>query len=160
MKQCTVCNRTYSDDTTTCANDGSPLHVLSDVAPGTLIRGKYKILARIGSSGVATVYRAVHVAFQELRAIKVINLRYSADPESLRRFRNEAIVSRKLHHPNAVSIEDLDFMDDGRPFMVMELVGGASLRQVLGNEGPLHLLRAVRIESPRPANTEKRGPAS
>ncbi|MGH9524315.1 MAG: protein kinase domain-containing protein [Terriglobales bacterium] len=145
MKQCIVCNRSYPDSETICADDGSPLQAYSELEPGTLVRGKYKILSRIGAGGMATVYRAVHLAFQEQRAIKVVNARYGADPEFLKRFRTEAIVTRKLHHPNAVGIEDLDFMEDGRPFMVMELVDGSSLRKVIATEAPLQPLRAVRI---------------
>lgn len=147
MKLCIVCKRNYADDATTCAEDGSPLQVNSELEPGTVVRAKYKILGRIGAGGMATVYRAVHLAFQEERAIKVVNARYGADSEFLRRFRTEAIVTRKLHHQNAVAIEDLDFMEDGRPFMVMELVQGSSLRKVLATEAPLDPLRAVRIAS-------------
>ena len=144
MKQCTVCNRTYPDFAVMCEDDGAPLQASSELAPGTVIRGKYKVQARIGEGGMATVYKAIHIAFQEHRALKVVNARYGSDPDFLQRFRTEAIVTRKLKHPNAVSIEDLDFMEDGRPFMAMELVQGVCLRNVMVGT-PLAPLRAVRI---------------
>ncbi len=94
---------------------------------------------------MATVYRAVHIAFDEERAIKIVNDRFSGNAELAQRFRTEAIVTRKLRHPNAVFIEDLDVMDDGRPFMVMEFVDGPMLREAIQNEAPLAPARAIRI---------------
>ena len=145
MKQCAVCQREYPDSVDVCPEDGSPLQVSLDLLPGTVIRGKYKILNRLGAGGMATVYRAVHIAFNEERAIKIVNDRFSGNKELSQRFRTEAIVTRKLHHPNAVFIEDLDVMDDGRPFMVMEFVAGPMLRDIVRDEAPLPPKRALRI---------------
>ena len=144
MKLCGVCHRDYPDSVTICPEDGSPLYA-SELASGSLIRGKYKILNRLGQGGMATVYRAIHVAFNEERAIKVVNDRFNGNPELAQRFRTEAIVTRKLRHPNAVFLEDLDVMEDGRPFMVMEFVDGPMLRHAISNEAPLPPLRAIRI---------------
>ncbi len=145
MKQCATCQRDYPDSVNVCPEDGSPLQLTSELLPGTVIRGKYKILNRLGMGGMATVYRAVHIAFNEERAIKVVNDRFSGNTELSQRFRTEAIVTRKLRHPNAVFIEDLDVMDDGRPFMVMEFVAGPMLRDTIRDEAPLAPLRAIRI---------------
>ena len=144
MRLCGVCQRDYPDSVTVCPEDGSPLSA-SELVSGSVIRGKYKILNRLGQGGMATVYRAVHVAFNEERAIKVVNDRFNGNPELTQRFRTEAIVTRKLRHPNAVFLEDLDVMEDGRPFMVMEFVDGPMLRQAISNEAPLPPLRAIRI---------------
>jgi serine/threonine protein kinase len=145
MKQCGVCQRDYPDSVDVCPEDASPLQLSSELLPGTVIRGKYKILNRLGMGGMATVYRAVHIAFNEERAIKVVNDRFSGNKELSQRFRTEAIVTRKLRHPNAVFIEDLDVMDDGRPFMVMEFVAGPMLRDAIRDEAPMAPLRAIRI---------------
>jgi serine/threonine protein kinase len=145
MKQCAVCQRDYPDSVDVCPEDASPLQLTSELLPGTVIRGKYKILSRLGAGGMATVYRAVHIAFNEERAIKVVNDRFSGNVELSQRFRTEAIVTRKLRHPNAVFIEDLDVMDDGRPFMVMEFVAGPMLRDTIRDDAPLAPLRAIRI---------------
>jgi serine/threonine protein kinase len=145
LKQCQVCKRVYPDSAQQCDDDGPSLHVMNDLAPGTIIRGKYKIVSLIGAGGMATVYRAEHIAFREECAIKIVNDRYSGDRSLSQRFRMEAIVTRRLKHPNAVFLEDLDELDDGRPFMVMEFVKGDSLRDVIRREAPMKPLRAISI---------------
>jgi tRNA A-37 threonylcarbamoyl transferase component Bud32 len=94
---------------------------------------------------MGTVYKARHVAFGEMRAIKVIDSHLIHDDESLARFRGEAVLARKLLHPNVVRVEDLDRTEDGRPFIVMEYVVGPSLRDVLRKEPGLVQARAVDI---------------
>jgi tRNA A-37 threonylcarbamoyl transferase component Bud32 len=94
---------------------------------------------------MGTVYKARHVAFGEMRAIKVIDSHLIHDDESLARFRGEAVLARKLLHPNVVRVEDLDRTEDGRPFIVMEYVVGRSLRDVLRKERGLVQARAVDI---------------
>jgi serine/threonine protein kinase len=110
-----------------------------------VLRGKYEIEGKLGAGGMAAVYRARHLAFGEVRAIKVVNSRLADDEDFLRRFRNEAVVARRLHHPNAVRVDDLDMTEDGRPFIVMEYVEGQNLREMIRREGALSLRRSVRI---------------
>jgi serine/threonine-protein kinase len=110
-----------------------------------VLRGKYEILERVGRGGMATVYRARHRAFGEIRAIKVVGSTLADHDDFLRRFHQEAVVARKLHHPHAVRVEDLDTTDDGRPFIVMEYVDGRNLREVIRQEGALGVSRALRI---------------
>jgi serine/threonine-protein kinase len=117
----------------------------SELPSGALVRGRYEVLGKIGSGGMADVYRARHVAFDELRALKVVSPRLLDDPEFMQRFRHEAAVARKLQHPNAVRVDDLDSTEDGRPFIVMELLEGRSLREVVHEEGPLAVPRALEI---------------
>ena len=145
MKHCPVCKRVYPDATVTCPEDGASLEPITELLPGSLIRGKYRIVNRIGIGGMATVYRAIHMAFNEERAIKILNDRLYNDSTVTSRFRTEAIITRKLRHPNAVFIEDLDVMDDGRPFIVMELVDGPGLREIIRQNAPLVPVRAIRI---------------
>ncbi|MGH9521020.1 MAG: protein kinase domain-containing protein, partial [Terriglobales bacterium] len=122
-----------------------PLRSSAELQPGMVIRNKYEIQERIGSGGMATVYRARHLVFNEARAIKVVSSRLMEDENFLKRFRNEAVVTRKLQHPNAVRVEDMDTMEDGRPFIVMELVEGQSLRAIIEREGSLSPPRALEI---------------
>lgn len=145
MKFCDVCHSTFPADFTTCPRDQSPLRSTTDLQQGMVIREKYEILGKIGSGGMATVYRARHLVFNEERALKVVSSRMMEDENFLKRFRNEAIVTRKLQHPNAVRVEDMDTMEDGRPFIVMELVEGESLRTIIEREGPLPPARALEI---------------
>ncbi|HEY2942173.1 MAG TPA: protein kinase [Vicinamibacteria bacterium] len=145
MKYCDNCHSAYPDDFTICPRDQGSLRYASELVPGVVIRGKYEILEKIGTGGMATVYRARHLAFGEIVAIKLVGPKLAHDPDFLKRFRTEAVVTRKLQHPNAVRVEDLDTTEDGRPFIVMEYVNGRSLREVIRTEGALSLPRAVAI---------------
>jgi serine/threonine protein kinase/Flp pilus assembly protein TadD len=110
-----------------------------------MIRGKYRILGKLGQGGMATVYKALHVGFDEVCALKVISLELAGDLSFVKRFGQEAALTRKLQHPNAVRVEDIDEADDGRPFMVMEFIEGESLKDVIQHQAPLPVSRACRI---------------
>lgn len=112
---------------------------------GRGIRGKYRILGKLGQGGMATVYKALHVGFDEVCALKVINQELASDLSFVKRFGQEAALTRKLQHPNAVRVEDIDQADDGRPFMVMEFIEGESLKDVIQHQAPLPVPRACRI---------------
>src|SRR5262245_20033447 len=106
----------------------SIISAMAELAPGLTIREKYQVIDKLGAGGMAVVYRVRHLAFGETFAIKVVNALLSENEELLKRFKNEAIIARRLRHPNAVRVDDLDTTDDGRPFIVMEYVEGQSLR--------------------------------
>lgn len=115
-----------------------------DFAPGTILCEKYEIEERIGSGGMGTVYRARHLIFNELRALKIVNAVLMSEQYFVERFRAEAVISRKLQHPNAVRVKDIDTTKDGRPFIVMEFVAGCSLRSRL-HEKRLDIDHAISI---------------
>jgi serine/threonine protein kinase len=112
-----------------------------------IIRNKYQILDRIGIGGMGMVYRSRHLTFNELCAIKIVNDVIAGDNNFLQRFQTEAVVTRKLRHPNAVRVDDFDYTEDGRPFIVMELVEGKNIGEVLLAEGAFRVPRAVSIAS-------------
>lgn len=144
MKQCPICTTDFPDERKTCPTDGAMLLVNSDWSPGTLIRGKYRIIARLGRGGMGTVYKAEHIALEEVRALKVMTP--TSDAEFVRRFRQEAQAARRLRHPNVVHVDDLDQADDGSFFIAMDFVDGVSLRQLLQvAQGPLPLMRTLGI---------------
>jgi tRNA A-37 threonylcarbamoyl transferase component Bud32 len=145
VKYCDTCRSSYPADFATCPKDQTALRLVTDLTPGLVLRGKYEILEKIGAGGMGAVYKARHLAFGELRAIKFVNTQLIADQEYLARFRSEAVLARRLQHPNAVRVEDLDATEDGRPFIVMEYVEGRSLRKVLRDEGAMPVERAVEI---------------
>ena len=145
MKYCANCKTVYPADFQCCPKDGSALSSSSELLPGMVIRDKYQILQQIGSGGMATVYQVRHLAFNEILAIKLINSQLADGDQFNKRLRAEAVIARKLRHPNAVHVEDLDRTEDGRPFIVMEYVEGQNLRTVIRREGPLPTLRALRI---------------
>jgi serine/threonine protein kinase len=145
VKYCDTCHSAYPDDFAICPRDQGPLRVASELLPGMVLRGKYEVLEKIGSGGMASVYRARHTAFAEVCAIKVVAGKLAHDDTFLKRFRNEAVVTRRLQHPHAVRVDDLDTTEDGRPFIVMEFVDGRNLRDVIRQEAPLHPRRALLI---------------
>ena len=137
MKSCPECTATYPDDYAICPKDGAPLHESTMWQIGTVVRGKYRIQARLGEGGMSTVYKAHHELLDELRALKVIKPELARDAEFMGRFKNEAIMARKLNHPNAVRVDDLDIAEDGLPFISMELVVGDTLKTLVQRAGPL-----------------------
>ena len=145
MKYCPSCHKTYPGDYNVCPADQTGLQSSVEFQPGMIIRSKYEILQRIGIGGMGAVYKGRHVTFNELCAIKVVNDSIAGDKNFLQRFQTEAVVTRKLRHPNAVRVDDFDYTDDGRPFIVMELVEGRNVGEILQSEGPLQVPRAIRI---------------
>lgn len=145
MKSCPQCSATYPDEYIVCPKDGARLVSESLWEPDCVIRGKYKVLEKIGEGGMATVYRAHHQLLDEPRALKVIRSDLARDEQFVRRFKNEAIITRKLQHPNAVRVDDLDIAEDGRPFIAMELVEGEGLKSLILRVGPLSFSQVVEI---------------
>jgi serine/threonine protein kinase len=94
---------------------------------------------------MGAVYKALHLAFDELRALKVIAPELLTDELFVKRFKHEAVITRKLQHPNAVRVDDIDEAEDGRPFIVMEFIEGKSLKQIIREEGPLPWQRVCTI---------------
>jgi len=147
LKNCPQCSATYPDEYAVCPKDGSRLASGSPWEANSVIRGKYRILGKIGQGGMATVYRAHHELLDEPRALKVINPELARDEAFVKRFKNEAINTRKLQHPNAVRVDDLDIAEDSRPFIAMELVGGESLKDLIERTGPMPCGTVVEIAS-------------
>lgn len=145
MKRCPSCQAAYPSDYTHCPRDGSNLATIGEWAEGTLVRGKYRILAKVGQGGMASVYKAMHVRFRETRALKVISPELASDVNFVRRFEQEALITRKLQHPNAVRVEDIDEAEDGRPFIVMEYVEGSSLKDIIEQQAPMTIERVCSI---------------
>src|SRR5712692_6706596 len=145
MKICPTCQGTYTDSIAFCTRDGAALKVTTTWAEGTIVRGRYRILGKIGEGGMGEVYKALHTGFDELRAIKVISLDLVRDETFVKRFKHEAFITRKLQHPNAVRVDDIDEAEDGRPFMVMEYIEGHSLQKLIDEGGPLPAMRVCAI---------------
>jgi serine/threonine-protein kinase len=112
---------------------------------GTVVRGKYRILSKLGEGGMPVVYKALHVRFDELRALKVMTPELASDQTFVKRFMHEAVITRKLQHPNAVRVEDIDEAEDGRPFIVMEYIEGRNLKEVIQHEAPMPVGRDCSI---------------
>jgi RIO-like serine/threonine protein kinase len=106
--------------------------------------GQYRLEEPIGAGGMATVYRAHHTMLERPVAIKLIRVGEVA-PEALARFKREARLVSRLHHPNTIQVFDYGQTPEGSPFFVMELVSGISLAELVRTGGALPSERAVFI---------------
>ncbi len=104
--------------------------------------GRYEILAELGRGGFGQVYRAIDPTLDSMVAIKTLSV--DNDAAVLARFRNEAAASRRLRHPNIVTIYDFG-EQDGMPFIVMELLEGQDLQRVIESRKPLPLWHKIQI---------------
>jgi serine/threonine protein kinase len=146
MKYCPLCLENLTDEHVTCPHDGARLIESREWAPQTIIKGKYRILEKLGEGGMGCVYKAQHLLMDEMRALKVMKPELARDAKFLRRFRQEAQISRRLRHNNIVQVDDLDQADDGSLFIAMEFVAGVTLQQLLERSGgPLPPVRALWI---------------
>ncbi|HEY6252865.1 MAG TPA: protein kinase [Candidatus Angelobacter sp.] len=145
MKHCTTCQHLFPDHFQACPMDNLPLRTARELEPGMIVRGKYIILEWIGSGGMAAVYRARHRLLNEMRAVKVVSPKFARDEDFLWRFRHEAAIARKLRHENAVWVEDLDEIEDGRPFIAMEFLQGQDLRKLIKDQGPIPVERSLKL---------------
>jgi serine/threonine-protein kinase len=145
MKTCPTCQATYPDTIAFCSHDGAELRIAGEWVPGSLVRGRYRILSEIGSGGMGAVYKVKHTGFDEVRAMKVLNPELTFDEKFRERFKREAYITRKLQHPNAVRVDDIDEAEDGCPFIVMEYIEGKDLKLVMEEQGPLPARRVCAI---------------
>jgi serine/threonine-protein kinase len=110
-----------------------------------LIANRFRVEREIGRGGMGTVYRALHLGLERPVAVKVLKPEFAADPEVADRFMREARTMARLRHRGAAMIFDAGRLPDGRPYIVMEYVEGATLADTLTKEGRLAPARAVEI---------------
>src|SRR5919205_1562204 len=117
---------------------------MRDLPAGTLIDGRYSIVNRIGSGGMADVYCAEDRQLGRKVALKVLHRRFAADQEFVERFRREASSAAGLQHPNVVQVFDRGEWE-GTYYIAMEYLAGRSLKQVVREDAPLPATLAVDI---------------
>jgi serine/threonine-protein kinase len=110
---------------------------------GSLIEGRYRILAPMAEGSMGAVYKAERVPVGKLVAVKFLHATYANDSEFQARFERETRVMSKLAHPNCVSVVDFGVWN-GSPYLVMEFVSGNTLRAII-DQGPLPVPRALAI---------------
>ena len=109
---------------------------------GTILDDRYEIIDVVGTGGMSTVYRAKDERLKRFVAIKVLKSEYSNDQQFVSKFRAEAQSSAGLTHPNIVSVYDV-CEDDGRYFIVMELVEGITLKEYINLNGRIGMAQAI-----------------
>jgi len=115
---------------------------VSDTLINTLFDGRYRILRKLGSGGMANVYLAEDEDLGRRVAIKILNDRYASDESFIERFRREAKSAASLSHPNIVSIYDRGEAE-GTYYIAMEVIEGRSLKELILTRGALPVHQAV-----------------
>src|SRR5580704_12366984 len=111
---------------------------------GRVLARRYRIESALGSGTSATVYAAWDVVLQRRVAIKVLHPGLAGDGSFLRRFRHEAQSAAALTHPHVLSVYDWG-EDGGGPFLVLEYLGGGSLRDLLDNGRRVSVAQAAAL---------------
>ncbi|HEV7400671.1 MAG TPA: protein kinase [Solirubrobacterales bacterium] len=109
---------------------------------GTVLSGRYRLEAKLGSGGMSTVYLARDQTLDRQVAVKVMHREMSEQADQLERFRQEARSVAKFSHPNVVSVIDAG-EDGGHPYIVFEYVEGETLKQRINRNGALDPQEAI-----------------
>ena len=115
-----------------------------DALIGTVLEGRYEILAHLGSGGMGTVYRARQLAVGRDVAVKVIHAGAQESDAAVRRFETEAQVIAQLRHPNTLTLFDVGRTGDGVVYIVTVLLRGEPLDAALAS-GPLTIDQTLSI---------------
>ena len=114
------------------------------VEPDTIIDGRYRVLSRVGSGGMADVYLAEDQLLGRHVAVKLLHHQFAEDQEFVERFRREASSAAALSHPNIVAIFDRGEWQ-GTYYIAMEYVAGRSLKTIVREQGALNPATAIDI---------------
>jgi hypothetical protein len=124
---------------------------VSDTLLNTLFDGRYRIVRKLGTGGMANVYLAEDEVLGRRVAIKILNDRHAGDDQFVERFRREAKNAASLSHPNIVSIYDRGEAE-GTYYIAMEYLDGRSLKELIVARGPGAGERCDRL---RPADSRR-----
>ena len=111
---------------------------------GTIIAERYEILGKIGTGGMADVYKAKDHKLNRFVAVKVLKPEFREDTTFIRKFRSEAQAAAGLTHPNLVNVFDVGD-DGGVYYIVMELIEGITLKEYIAKKGKLSIKEATSI---------------
>lgn len=114
------------------------------IKPGMFISDRYEIIDKVGSGGMADVYKARCHRLNRFVAIKVLKTEFSDDKSFVTKFRAEAQSVAGLSHPNIVNVYDVG-EDNGLYYIVMELVEGITLKNFIERKGKLEVKESVGI---------------
>jgi serine/threonine protein kinase len=118
------------------------------LAAGTILDGRYEIVAPLAEGGMGAVFRARRRLLGDEVAIKIVRAGSAGYQDARERFLRESRACAQLRHPNIVSILDYNLDAEGRPFLVMELLNGPSLRQEIAERAPFSIADTQAIVVP------------
>ena len=108
------------------------------------IAGRYELKYVLGTGGMSSVYCAFDTLLERNVALKVLHDQYGEDAEYVERFRREARSVAQLSHPNIVTVIDRGD-EDGKQFIVFEVIEGENLKELVERGGPLPVRRALEL---------------
>jgi len=114
------------------------------MAEPIILNNRYRLEARLGSGGMAMVYRAQDLMLERSIAIKVLRKDYSKNPKFRTQFRQEAKAAANLSHPNIVTVHDFGFFSN-QLYIVMEYVPGIDLKSLLKQRGRLDTSETIEL---------------
>ncbi|MBI1848723.1 MAG: tetratricopeptide repeat protein [Planctomycetes bacterium] len=145
---CSSCGTNFDLRFKFCPNCGATLTGTSPQThslAGKVMRGKYRLVRKVGEGSMGTVYEAEHVQLHKRVAVKVLHPDLYLSEEALNRFQQEGIAAGRFNHPNAIQIFDFDKGEDDTVYLAMEYVDGRTLRDIIHQDGALPIARAVSI---------------
>ena len=147
MLLCPTCGSAYRENGLNCPRDGARLAPAIDLDPrlGSQV-GNYRLVDLLGKGGMGVVYSAQHQFIPKRVAIKILDERFAKVPELVTRFFQEAVAAATIGHPNIIVVDDVGELAGGTAYIVMEYVDGRPLDQVIDEDGPMQLGRALHIE--------------
>lgn len=143
MKICPRCSELFPDDAGFCPYDGVTLDKSNDRYLGRTIASRYRLIKRLGSGGMSSVYLARHIIIDRLSALKILRKELGLNPSHRERFLREARAVNRINHRNIVEISDVG-ESDGVAYLVMEYVEGESLHAHI-QKGRFDWQRAARV---------------
>jgi serine/threonine protein kinase len=157
MRICPGCRAKYDESVHSCPRDGLPLLEVSRtfaqlkegeepplpeesepeaseaVVHRDMMIGEYMVERTIAEGGMGAIYAGIHPVISKRVAIKVISKRFAKDPKAVARFVLEARSVNQIGHHNIVDIFSIGELDDGRNYLIMELLDGLGLHHILLN---------------------------
>lgn len=118
---------------------------MSETPQTSLVAGKYELVALIGRGGMGTVWKARHISLGTFFAIKFIEPEYASSADARSRFDKEARAAAAIRSKHAIQVFDHGITEDGRPYIVMELLSGEPLDKRLDRVGRMQLSDVARI---------------
>ncbi len=149
-RTCPSCSHQAKPQDAFCAQCGFPLGQMKatpdgDPLVGRTLPGGYRIVEGLAEGSMGRVYRAEQKALGRAVAVKVMNPGLVSNPDLVERFRVEARAASSLNHPNCVRVFDFGETQDGRPYIVMELLSGHDLADILAQAQLMPVTRALDI---------------
>ncbi|MDP1829681.1 MAG: serine/threonine-protein kinase [Archangium sp.] len=112
---------------------------------GKVLDGRYKVESVLGQGGMGMVFKGIQTSVQRPVALKTLHPQLAMAPTFFERFKREAEMASRLHHPNIITIYDFGKTAEGLCYYVMEMLEGESLRERIKRDGPFTLRQAAAI---------------